>query len=238
MQTFDAEVTRVTDLTHDVREIEMLLRDPPAIAFAAGQFVSFRVPAETRAGVVTRAYSIASPPSRRASIDLLFNLVPGGPGSTYLYSLQVGSRSQFRGPAGTFVLRDDPDRDLLLVATGTGIAPMRSMILTRLPCTRRVTLFWGLRHERDVYYEDDLHDLAARHPEFTYAITLSQPSPAWRGPAGRVQRLVEEHIRSVSGLAVYICGNASMIRSVRELIRQIGDCPVHYEQYYLDQSEP
>ena len=236
MQTFQAQVTRVTDLTHDVREIELALVEPPEIAFVAGQFVSFRVPAPTRAGAATRAYSIASPPIRRSSIDLLFNLVPGGPGSTYLYSLAIGDRVRFAGPLGTFVLRDYPDRDLLFVATGTGIAPIRSMILARLPSARRVMLFWGLRSERDLYYQEEFRALAEQHTEFSFTTTLSQPSHAWTGPVGRVQRLVEERISSVSELAAYICGNASMIRSVTDLIRRIGVCPIQHEQYYLERG--
>jgi hypothetical protein len=63
----------------------------------------------------------------------------------------------------------------------TGIAPIRSMIHTRLPSPTPVTLIWGLRHERDLYYQDELAALAAQYPEFSYTITLSQPSPAWTG---------------------------------------------------------
>ena len=153
MQKFAATVVRLRDLTHDVRELELRLDAPSSIVFDAGQFVSFQVPVSHLAFPLTRPYSIASPSSVRSSVTLLFNFVPGGPGSTFLYDLQPGNAVQFSGPAGTFTLRDAPDRDLLLVATATGIAPLRSILLTRLeqPGKGRIQLIWGLRSERDLF---------------------------------------------------------------------------------------
>ena len=140
-------------------------------------------------------------------IELLFNLVPDGPGSTFLFSLKNGDPVSFRGPAGTFVLRDYPERRLLFVATGTGIAPIRSMIHARLPSPTPVTLIWGLRNERDLYYQDELAELAEQFPEFSYTVTLSQPSPSWAGAVGRVQSHIDPHIANVDDLAVYVCGS-------------------------------
>ncbi len=238
MQTFRATVGRLRDLTHDVREIELCLEEPATIEFAAGQFVSFHLAAPGIPHRITRAYSIASPPSQSASITLLFNLVPGGPGSSFLYALAPGAEVCFKGPAGTFTPRDAPDRDLLFVATGTGIAPFRSMLRARLerPGEGRILLVWGLRSERDLYYQDELHELARRHRRFSFVTTLSRPSPAWTGAAGRVQRVVEERVRSAAGLAAYLCGSSAMIASVAEILRRKGECTIHREQYYLDSA--
>jgi NAD(P)H-flavin reductase len=232
VQPFISQVVDVQNLTHDVRVLKLELLQPDEITFRAGQFVSFEIERPELRCPVTRPYSIASPPSSRSVIDLLFNLVPDGPGSTYLFSLRYGDPVNFRGPAGTFVLRDYPDRRLLFVATGTGIAPLRSMIHARLPSPTPVTLIWGLRNERDLYYQDELADLAAQFPEFSYTITLSQPSPEWNGATGRVQSAVEAAISRVDDLAVYVCGSHEMIQSVSALIRSIGICPIHREQYY------
>ncbi|HKH75123.1 MAG TPA: FAD-binding oxidoreductase [Vicinamibacterales bacterium] len=232
IETFTAQVGDVDNLTHDVRAIRLELIRPPQIEFQAGQFVSFEVPKPGLPFPVTRPYSIASPPSNRHAIDLLLNLVPGGPGSTFLFSLQSGDPVSFRGPAGTFVLREYPDRRLLFVATGTGLAPMRSMLHARLPSPTPVTLIWGLRHEHDIYYQDELADLAEKFPEFSYMITLSQPSPSWTGAVGRVQSHIEPHIATVDDLAVYVCGSKAMITSVTEQIRSRGTCPIHREQYF------
>ena len=136
------------------------------------------MPAPRANGTVTRAYSIASPPGGAPCFKLVFNRVPNGPGSTFLYALVEGQRVEFRRPTGSFVLHHEPERRLLFVATGTGIAPLRSMILDALPRKQPVTLFWGLRSERDLYFQDDWSELAHKHAEFTCIIALSRPTAA------------------------------------------------------------
>ncbi|HMV55890.1 MAG TPA: FAD-binding oxidoreductase [Nitrospira sp.] len=234
MNTFTAEVSRIQDLTHDVRAIELRLLEPASITFKAGQFVSFEVPKEGHPRPVTRPYSIASPPEQRERILLVLNLVQGGPGSNYLFSLREGNRTSFKGPAGAFYLRDDGTKDLCFVATGTGIAPVRSMILAQLQRRpdRPVTLFWGLRSQRDLYWQDEWAALAAIHPHLTVVTTLSRPEPGWQGASGRVTALVEERITSVRNLAVYLCGGNGMIKDVTARINAKGLCPIYREKYY------
>lgn len=239
LQLFRAQVERIRDLTHDVREIDLRLVGPPQISFKAGQFLSFEVGQDPLKRTLIRPYSIASPPSMRDAVTLLFNLVPGGPGSTYLFSPRVGDETQFKGPTGAFYLRDDPARDLLFVATGTGIAPLRSMLfaLSERGVPRPVTLHWGLRSQRDLYYQDELEALARAHPKFAYITTLSRPEDGWLGERGRVTRLVEERIASVKNLAVYLCGNSGMIKDVTQIIQKRGLCPIYREKYYDDVGE-
>ena len=234
LQLFRATVCRVRDLTHDVRELDLRLVEPPRITFKAGQFLSFEVGQDALKRTIVRPYSIASPPSRPDVITLLFNLVPGGPGSTYLFSLRVGDETQFKGPTGAFYLRDDPARDLLFVATGTGIAPLRSMLyaLSERGFPRPVTLYWGLRSQRDLYYQDELEALARAHPNISFVTTLSRPEEGWTGERGRVTPLVEARIASVQNLAVYLCGNEGMIKDVTAVLQKKGLCPIYREKYY------
>ncbi len=234
MNTFIAEVSRIQDLTHDVRAIELRLLEPKSIAFKAGQFVSFEVPKEGQPRPVTRPYSIASPTGEGGRILLVLNLVQNGPGSSYLFSLREGSQTSFKGPAGAFYLRDTGTRDLLFVATGTGVAPLRSMILAQLARaqSRSVTLFWGLRSQRDLYWQDEWAALAGVHPNFSFVTTLSRPEPGWQGASGRVTALVDERISSVANLAVYLCGGSEMIKDVTARINAKGLCPVYREKYY------
>ena len=128
----------------------------------------------------------------------------------------------------------DNQRDVLFVATGTGIAPIRSMLrsLAVRASPRRITLFWGLRSERDLYYQDELTVLQQQLPSLSATITLSQPTGSWPGPVGRVTPLVTEAVTTTSNLEVYLCGNGGMIRDVRNLMRQKGLCPIYTEQYY------
>jgi NAD(P)H-flavin reductase len=240
VDTFTAQVVAIRDLTHDVRQLDLRLRDPKTITFKAGQFISFEVPHPRTGRLVTRPYSIASSPSRPEVITLLFNLVPGGPGSAYLFSLKEGEEMRFKGPAGHFYLREDPGRGLLFVATGTGIAPIRSMMFANAghPDPRPSTLFWGLRSRRDLYYQEDLAELTRQMPTLKAITTLSRPDPGWSGESGRVLRLVEERVESVKNLAVYLCGNSAMIADVTALLRKRGLCPIYREQYYDDTASP
>ncbi len=234
MQQFTAEVSRIRDVTHDVRAIELRLLEPGEITFKAGQFVSFEVPKEGVPYPVTRPYSIASSPHQHDSLLLLLNLVKDGPGSSYLFGLREGSRTEFKGPAGAFYLRDDGTKDLLFVATGTGIAPFRSMILTQLErsTSQSVTLFWGLRSQRDLYLQDELKELTQAYPKFSCVTTLSRPEPGWEGCRGRVTALIDPRISSVRNLAVYLCGGSGMIKDVTALINVRGLCPIYREKYY------
>jgi NAD(P)H-flavin reductase len=163
----------------------------------------------------------------------VLNRVPGGPGSTYLFGLQEGSPTTFKGPVGSFTLRENL-RDVLFVATGTGIAPIRSMLwsLARRDSPRRVTLFWGLRSERDLYYLDELDRLRRQLPHLSATVTLSQPAGNWTGSVGRVTALVTDTVTTVSNLEVYLCGNGRMIRDVRTIVREKGLCPIYTEQYF------
>ncbi len=152
MQLFQAQVSRIKDLTHDVRELELSLVDPREIQFKAGQWISLDVWDPRRGQHVQRQYSIASPPSQAQQITLLFNRVPNGPGSSYLFSVHEGDLLKLQGPNGSFYLQEKPGRDLVLVATGTGIAPFRSILYTFLeqPEAGTLTLYWGLRSQRDL----------------------------------------------------------------------------------------
>lgn len=232
--TNQAEVSRIRDLTHDVRELELTLREPLRLAFKAGQFISFDVPKDGLPHPVVRPYSIASPPSIDDRLTLVFNLVEGGPGSRYLYGLRMGDAVRFKGPAGSFYLREDSNRHMLCVATGTGIAPLLSMIVAELEreSPQPVTLFWGLRYERDLYYRDELEALASRFPRFSFVTCLSRPGPGWMGARGRVTDLVNERVTSVRDLAAYLCGNGAMIKDVTALIQAKGLCPIYREKYY------
>jgi CDP-4-dehydro-6-deoxyglucose reductase, E3 len=234
IETYTAQVESIENLTHDVRRLDLRLIEPKTIAFKPGQFISFEMPDPHTGRLLTRAYSIASQPSRSGVITLLFNLVSGGPGSGFLFHLKAGEKIQFKGPAGHFYLREDPERELLFVASGTGIAPIRSMLLANAERSnpRPATLFWGLRSQRDLYDQGELAELSNRIPTLTVITTLSRPEPGWSGESGRVLRLIEERIISVKNFSVYLCGNSGMIADVTSLLRNKGLCPIYREKYY------
>ncbi|MDF2458662.1 MAG: putative reductase, partial [Nitrospira sp.] len=104
------------------------------------------------------------------------------------------------------------------------------------PLSSRTTVFWGLRSQHDLYYEDELSRLSRERPEHSHVITLSRPEPGWAGASGRVTTLIARQIQDVKQLAVYLCGNSGMITEVTRIIQAKGLCPIFREKYYDDAS--
>lgn len=227
------KIDRIRDLTSNVRELTVRLLDPPELVFSPGQSLSFEIPAARGSKSATRYYSIASPPSQKGTMVLLLSASDIERRSNYLFTLKEGEKVQFGSPNGSFYLQDDRRRDILFVATGTGIAPFLSMLPTLFErsSTNAVSLFWGLRSERDIYYQPELDAFAQQYANFSFVIALSRSQKAWGGARGRVTRLVEE-IPTVNNLAVYVCGNRKMVKDVTEIVRRKGDCPIYREKFY------
>lgn len=222
--------------------LEFAVDEMELFAFRPGQFVS--MVARDRAGKQqTRAYSIASAP-RANQFDLCLNRVQGGFFSNYLCDMEIGQTVEFHGPHGLFILRS-PLTDGILIATGTGIAPMRSFVQKLFPenasdcCEgREIWLVYGTRYETEIYYEDYFNRVAASHANFHYLKTLSRAEGAWNGNRGYVQELVagiaEEHARRRAlemapfvnpegfGAHAYICGLNNMVAANRELLASLG----------------
>lgn len=203
----------------------------PRLEFAAGQWISL---SEVLNGHrITRAYSIASPPGGNR-FELCLNRVVDGHFSPYLFRLRQNDTVAMQGPLGAFTLRD-PDVDAVFVATGTGIAPIRSILFDQLrhPTNRQYTLLFGVRHENGILYRDEFEELARACPGFHFIPTLSRPGASWRGRTGHVQQHLREVIGERRDLHVYVCGLKAMVNSVRSLLKEWGFDRKHiiYEKY-------
>jgi len=217
--------------------------------YAAGQFVSAVAP-DARGKVQTRAYSIASA-ARENQFELCVNRVEEGFFSNHLADLPdlpIGATIQIHGPHGHFILHE-PITDSILIATGTGIAPMRSYLQWLFPDDapdrsngKQIWLVYGTRHETDIYYRAEFEALAARQPNFHYLPTLSRADENWTGLRGHVQqpltRIVEERAARLGqplpvppiapdsemnfDIYAYICGLNEMVSGVRECLTAFG----------------
>lgn len=183
-------------------------------AFVPGQFLSF-----TR-GEITRAYSIASEPGGD-KFALCANLVEDGLFSPVLFGLQPGDEVDFRGPYGAFILRRDP-ADSIFVATGTGIAPFRSMLRAQLASGQMFTLIFGVRYMHTLLYHDEWLRLAQQYPNLDYRPTLTRPDASWTGRTGRVQAHVLEAVGTRRDLNVYMCGMREMVDDLRAQLKSTG----------------
>lgn len=188
-------------------------------AFVPGQFLSLT--ASVSGDEITRAYSIVSPPGER--VALCANLVSDGHLSPFLFGMKPGDEIDFKGPYGAFILRR-PVSDSILVATGTGIAPFRSMLLSQLSehPDRQFTLIFGVRHEYGLLYHDEFPALADAHRNFRYLPTLTRPPEHWTGFTGRVQQHTLEALGERRDVDVYICGLHEMVNDVRARLKEAG----------------
>jgi ferredoxin-NADP reductase len=189
-------------------------------AFVPGQFLSLT--ANIGDDEITRAYSIATPPDG-PRFGLCANLVADGRFSPWLFDQQPGDEIQFKGPYGAFILRR-PASDSILVATGTGIAPFRSMLRAHLAAdpARQFTLIFGVRHPHGLLYHEEFRALADAHPNFRYLPTLTRPDAAWRESTGRVQPHVLEALGERRDVDVYICGLREMVDELRAQLKATG----------------
>ena len=133
--------------------------------------------------------------------------------------MQTGDEVDFKGPLGTFVLRR-PAADSLFVATGTGIAPFRSMLHAQPD--RKITLIFGVRHAHSLLYHDELQALADRNPDFIYQPTLTRPPEDWTGKTGRVQQHTFDALGDRQDVDVYICGMKEMVDDLRTQLKARG----------------
>jgi ferredoxin-NADP reductase len=205
------------------------------LAFKPGQFISIKEQVDGKE--IIRAYSIASPRDGNR-FSLCLNCVEEGLISPRLFSLKPGDVIEIGEPLGYFTLRH-PGRRALSIATGTGIAPFRSMLRDQLPTLDvPVTLLFGVRHEGGLLYRAEFEELAAKHPNFRFLPTVTRPTPAWTGRSGRVQTHLDEALAIESdadrvNTDVYICGLKEMVDDVRAELKRRGldRKQIIYEKY-------
>lgn len=189
-------------------------------AFVPGQFLS--VTAAIGGNEITRAYSIASPPDGNR-FAFCANLVQEGHLSPFLFALRAGDEIDCKGPYGAFILRR-PVSDSIFVATGTGIAPFRSILLSKLEehADRHFTLIFGVRHEHSLLYDEEWRSLASELSNFDYRPTLTRPPEHWTGRTGRVQSHTLEALGARRDMDVYICGLREMVDDMRQQLKASG----------------
>lgn len=234
-QSLNANLIQSTALSDLTKHLEFEVQGVPHFGFVPGQWLSL-THTKPEGEEITRAYSIASPPNANR-FALCLNRVQDGFMSNYLCDLEAGAKISGQGPFGNFILRP-PLRDTLFIATGTGIAPYRSMLQWLLADAsrhqnRQFWLLFGSRHEKDIYYHEEFLQLAAEHKNFDYLPTLSRGSADWKGLRGYVQEHVPGIVNGRSEMHAYICGLDKMVSANRGLLKNLGwdRKSILYEKY-------
>lgn len=213
------------------KHLSFVAEEMERFEFKAGQFVSMVAPNQ-EGKTMTRAYSIASAPNGSNHLDLCLNRVEGGFFSNHLCDMQVGESVDFHGPHGLFVLRN-PLRDCIMIATGTGIAPMRGFVQWLFDEKephhdgRDIWLIYGTRYETEIYYRDLFESVAAKNKNFHYMVTLSRCGEEWTGCRGYVQDHVKAILesrpdRGMGTMDAYICGLNLMVSANRQQLADFG----------------
>jgi phenol/toluene 2-monooxygenase (NADH) P5/A5 len=208
-----ARVTAVRAPAPAILEADLVLVEPPALEFEAGQWVSVPFGPKT-----VRAYSIASTPRSPTTITLCADVAPDGLGSRWFRALAPGAEVEFKGPLGGFVLPRSDARRPLFVAEEIGIVPIRSILadLDETGVDRPATLVYQARSEADLVYDDEFRALARRHPGFAYHPGVSA------GEGARAEALVDRLVTDVTGLVAYVAGGGATIAKVREVLMGKG----------------
>lgn len=220
---FESEILDAREMTHDVKIVRASV--PEGFFFRPGQYVSLSVTIDGKK--IRVPYSIASTPEKKY-VELCVRRIENGRASNRVWNLRKGDEVEFFGPLGRFGLKENRERDLFFVCTGTGISPFVSMISWALKkgFGKKMFLVKGFREERDVLYEKEFSALREKYGNFGFCNVLSSAE-------GHVQDSLEKFVPKNPDADFYLCGLSEMIKSVKERLGEmgVGEDRMFFEKY-------
>jgi ferredoxin-NADP reductase len=214
---YNASVVRIDDETPFVRRFYLAIEELEIVDFLPGQFITLDLPISEKRQHRWRSYSIANAPDGSNNIELCIVRKYDGLGSTYLFNeIKVGSKLQFKGPDGAFVLpKSIAEKKLVMICTGTGIAPFRSFIQHidkhELPF-KGMHLIFGARQQSDILYRNEMIAMAKKHTNFQYDIALSREDKNGDFHKGYVHDIYQQiYTNNIENNLFYLCGWTAMI---------------------------
>jgi len=229
-QKFEGVIRKKIQLTKTVYHFVIQNQEPKELVFTPGQYATFLIDEKIR-----RLYSFCSAPNPH-QFELVVDVAPMGPGSLYFLNKKVEDRVAYLAPFGKFQFNNSPLKKIF-IATGTGIAPFRSMLLNKKEISNfkfqisNCSLYWGLRYEDDVYWDQELRDLVGQYTGSQYFLVLSKPGEKWSGLVGHVTEKVFEIEKDLQHCEFYLCGNNAMIT---EMKKRLSDIYVPEERVKID----
>ena len=232
-----ARVALLERLSHDVMHVKLQLPANDTLQYHAGQYIEFTLRDGAR-----RSYSMANAPhtlveSGSPMVDLHIRHMPGGKFTDHVFSaMKEKEILRVEGPYGSFYLRDESPKPIILLASGTGFAPIQAIIehMQFMGITRPTTLYWGGRRPHDVYMDAWIKARATEMPHLRYVPVISDalPEDHWQGRTGFVHRAVLEDFADLSGHQVYACGAPIVVNSARA--DYISQAALPEEEFYAD----
>lgn len=230
------KVINIIQETYNTRRFVIQIPELEKFDFIPGQFITFDLPIAEKPNKRVRSYSIASWPDGTNIFELVIVLLEGGLGTTYLFNkVEVGSELTLRGAQGVFTLDDDDlQKDIIMICTGTGIAPFRSMthhIKNHNIPHKNIYLIYGTRKQIDLLYYEEMKKLDNEMENFHYIPTLSREQ--WEGRSGYVHPVYEELCANKQPVSFLLCGWKNMLDEAKQRILALGydRKSIHQESY-------
>jgi len=225
--------SRVMAISKPAADVAVLRLQLPAnqnLQYRAGQYVEFILRDGSRRSysMANAPHTLSATPGSPPAIELHLRHMPGGKFTDQVFStLKEKDILRMEGPFGSFFLREDSDKPLILLASGTGFAPIKAIVqqLQHLGSARPAVLYWGCRRKADLYQHGWCEQMAAEMPSLRYVPVLSEPAPedTWAGRTGLVHQAVMADFPDLSGHQVYACGAPVMVESAqRDFVAQRG----------------
>jgi CDP-4-dehydro-6-deoxyglucose reductase len=210
-----ARISSMQRKSPDVIQLQLQLPASESFQYRAGQYIDVLLRDGAR-----RSYSMANAPHTGPSLDLHIRHMPGGRFTDLVFgSMKERDIVRIEGPMGSFFLREDSNKPLVLLASGTGFAPIKALIehMQERQITRPATLFWGGRRPHDLYMDEWVQAQFALMPHLSYVPVVSDalPEDNWQGRTGFVHQAVLEDIPDLSGYQVYACGAPVVVESAQ-----------------------
>ncbi|PKO88817.1 MAG: CDP-6-deoxy-delta-3,4-glucoseen reductase [Betaproteobacteria bacterium HGW-Betaproteobacteria-12] len=232
VKTLPARIEKLERLAPDVIDMHLRLPASERLQFWAGQYIDILLKDGRK-----RSFSLANAPHDDAVLQLHIRYVPGGVFTEQVFnSMKLRDILRFNGPHGSFYLREDSPKPMILLAGGTGFAPIKAIVEHAIAeeCQRPMVIYWGAKARVDLYQDALPHQWAASHPHIRYVPVLSEPAAddAWTGRRGFVHQAVMEDFPDLSGHQVYACGSPAMIEAAKADF--IGRCQLPDEEFFAD----
>ena len=227
--------TRVSSMVKKSADVVVMQLQLPAndsFAYRAGQYIEFIMRDGTR-----RSYSMANAPHTGPALELHIRHMPGGRFTDLVFgSMKEKDILRIEGPFGSFFLREDSDKPLVFLASGTGFAPLKALLEHMQHCgiTRPTTLYWGGRRPSDLYMEDWIRAQMALMPGLRYVPVVSDAlaEDQWTGRTGFVHLAVLQDFPDLSGHQVYACGAPIVVESARSSFSAQAGLPA--DEFFAD----
>ncbi len=218
IQNFKAKIKSIEEISKDVKIFTLEL--DKEITFRAGQFLTLIV--EENGKRFTAPYSIASSPKEKKQIQFAIKLVNAGNVTSRLWKKMEGDELNLMGPSGGFGIKNNDKDNLIFIGTGTGIAPLKSMIKSLLEenTKKSLTLIFGERFENQILFEKELQELENKYKNFKFIRVISKPSENYVGKKGHVQENLGD--LEIGNSEAYLCGMSEMVEECKEKLIKMG----------------